>query len=165
MNDRPTSGTVLKTISMIYLAIVTVMVIFSLFVFYQNNISEAAPIEDRQFTLVLRYVLFVFAPMGVIAGYFIFKKLISAIPQGASLREKINRYQIAMLIRAACLEGPGLLAAVFAFISKDNSFLLITAIIVVLFGLLRPTVYGITSDLNLSPAEAARLNNPDSPLD
>lgn len=164
MNNRPTSGSVIKTINIVYLSIVLVMVMFSLFVFYQNSGNEVES-ADMEFATMLRYVLFVFAPMGVIAGYFIFRKLTSAIPPSASLREKLFRYQTAMLIRSACLEVPGLIGAVFAFISKDNSFLLITAIIVVLFGLLRPTVYGITSDLNLSPTEASQLNNPDSPLD
>ena len=72
------------------------------------------------------------------------------------------KYQTAVLIRSACFEMPGLVAAVSALITGDNSFLLFTAIVIVLFLLVRPSVYTITSDLNLSQGERNLLENPSS---
>jgi membrane protein implicated in regulation of membrane protease activity len=74
------------------------------------------------------------------------------------------KYQTAILIRSGCFEMPGLFGAVAALITGDISFLLFTAIVIVLFLLLRPSIYTITTDMNLTQRERTLLENPTSPL-
>ncbi len=157
-----TSKSTLSVLNIIYFSLIMMLTLFGAVVFFINVSGEVA--SDPELTLLLRYVLFGLLPIGLGAGYFIFKQFMQTIPPPQSLREKLMKYQTAVLIRSACFEMPGLVGAVAAFITGDNSFLLFTAIVIVLFLLLRPSVYTITSDLNLSRGERAILENPSSPL-
>lgn len=148
--------------NMIYYSLITMMGLFALVVLYLNTSGAIAPNPER--ALTFRYVLFALLPIGLGAGYFIFKQGMQAIPPSVSLREKLMKYQTALLIRSGCFEMPGLFGAVAVLITGDISFLLFTAIVIVLFLMLRPSIYVITNDLNLTPGERAILENPSSPL-
>jgi len=159
---NPTSKSVLTGLNMIYFSLITMMGLFALVVLYITASGDITP--DPDMTLLLRYVLFALLPIGLGAGYFIFKQWMQAIKPTLSLREKLMKYQTAVLIRSGCFEMPGLFGAVAAMITGDISFLLFTAIVIVLFLLLRPTIYTITTDMGLSQKERNLLENPSSPL-
>ncbi len=157
-----TSKSVLTALNMLYFSFIMVMTLFGAIVFFltvSGNITQ-----DAELALIFRYVLFVILPLGLGAGYFIFKQGINAIKPTLSLREKLTKYQTTVLIRSGCFEMPGLFGAVAVLITGDLTFLLFTAIVIVLFVLLRPTIYTITTDMNLSTKERAILENPSSPL-
>lgn len=157
-----TSKSVLTALNMIYFSLITMMVLFSSVVFY---ITSSGNVEgDPSLTLIFRYVLFVLLPMGLGAGYFIFKQWMQTIRPELSLREKLMKYQTALLIRSGCFEMPGMFGAVATLITGDLSFLLFTAIVIVLFLLLRPSIYTMTTDMNLTQQERSILENPSSPL-
>jgi hypothetical protein len=159
---NPTSKSVLTALNTIYFSLIGMMGLFALVVLFINASADHAP--DPELTLIFRYVLFALLPIGLGAGYFIFKQGMRAISPSLSLREKLMKYQTAVLIRSGCFEMPGLFGAVAALITGDNSFILFTAIVIVLFLLLRPSIYIITQDMNLSNTERATLENPTSPL-
>ncbi len=159
---NPTSNSVLSALNIIYLSLMMMMIMFGAVVFFLNTSGGIG--HDAELTLLLRYVLCGLLPIGLGAGYFIFKQFINSINPSISLREKLMKYQTAVLIRSACFEMPGLVGAVAALITGDNSFLLFTAIVIVLFLILRPSAYTITSDLNLTQDERALLENPLSTL-
>ena len=159
---NPTSKSVRTGLNMIYFSLITMMGLFALVVLYITASGDITP--DPDMTLLLRYVLFALLPIGLGAGYFIFKQWMQAIKPTLSLREKLMKYQTAVLIRSGCFEMPGLFGAVAAMITGDISFLLFTAIVIVLFLLLRPTIYTITMDMSLSQKERNILENPSSPL-
>lgn len=164
MTQVPTSKSTLTAMNMIYFSLVSIMTFFGMIVLFLNYSGGINSGVDKDFALILRYILFALLPGGMAAGYFIFKQSLASVYQNLSLREKLMKYQTALLIRSACLELPGLFGAVAALITGDNSFLLFTAIIIVLFFLFRPTKYSITNDLNLSQSERTILENPQSPL-
>lgn len=157
-----TSKSTLSALNMIYYSLIMMMTMFGAIVFFINTSREIT--NDPGLTMLFRYALLALLPVGLGAGYFIFKQLNKAINPAISLREKLMKYQTAVLIRSACFEMPGLVGAIATFMTGDNSFLLFTAIVLVLFILERPTVYTITRDLNLSPGDRAILENPSSPL-
>ena len=159
---NPTSKSVLTGLNIIYFSLITMMGLFALVVLYITASGDITP--DPDMTLLLRYVLFALLPIGLGAGYFIFKQWMLAIKTTLSLREKLMKYQTAVLIRSGCFEMPGLFGAVAAMITGDISFLLFTAIVIVLFLMLRPTIYTITTDMSLSQKERNILENPSSPL-
>ena len=165
MSQPITSKGLLTTLSLIYFSLVFVMTFFGLFVFYLNYSGTNEAVADEGFAQTLQYALIVLTPGGVAAGYFIFKQQLSTFPATATLREKLNRYQTAILIRSACLEVPGLFGAVAGMITGVNSFLLFTAAIIVLFVLLRPTAFTITNDLGLSQADRNILENPEGKIE
>jgi hypothetical protein len=159
---NPTSKSVLTALNTIYFSLVSMMGLFALVVLFIN--ASADHTRNPELTLIFRYVLFALLPIGMGAGYFIFKQWMQAINPSLSLREKLMKYQTAVLIRSGCFEMPGLFGAVAALITGDDSFILFTAIVIVLFLLLRPSIYIITQDMNLSNKERATLENPTSPL-
>ncbi len=160
MNAAPTIKSVLTALNLIYFSLVSVIASFGLIVLYLNYSESLSTDADPEFTLLLRYVLFALLPIGIGAGYFIFKQTLASINASMSLKEKLFKYQTALLIRSACFELPGLMGSVAALITGENSFLLFTAIVVVLFLLVRPTLYTLTNDLNLSASERSILENP-----
>ncbi len=164
MTQVRTSKSTLTAMNMIYFSLVSIMTFFGLIVLLLNYTGGISTGMDKDFALMLRYILFALLPGGMAAGYFIFKQSLASVNQNLSLKEKLMKYQTALLIRSACLELPGLFGAVAALITGGNSFLLFTAIIIVLFFLFRPTVYSITNDLSLSQGERTALENPQSPL-
>ncbi len=164
MTQVRTSKSTLTAMNMIYFSLVSIMTFFGLIVLLLNYTGGINTGMDKDFALMLRYILFALLPGGMAAGYFVFKQSLASVNQNLSLKEKLMKYQTALLIRSACLELPGLFGAVAALITGDNSFLLFTAIIIVLFFLFRPTVYSITNDLSLSQGERTALENPQSPL-
>lgn len=159
---NPTSKSVLTALNTIYYSLISVMTMFAFIAFYISVTGAITP--DPEFALMLRYVLFALLPIGIGAGYFIFKQGMNTINPSLSLREKLMKYQTAVLIRSGCFEMPGLFGAVATLISGDISFLLFTAIVIVLFLLLRPTTYNIATDMNLSSMERSILENPSSSL-
>ena len=164
MTPASTSKSLLTSINIIYFSLVGVTTSFGLVVLFLNFSGGIATEVDADFALLLRYVLLVMLPVGLGIGYFLFKQLTASISNTISLKEKLFKYQSALLIRSACFELPGLLGCVTALIANDNTFLLFTGIVIAIFFLFRPTVFSITTDLNLSQNERSVLENPLSPI-
>lgn len=159
---NPTSKSVVGVINLLYYSQVMMIVLFSAVVYYLYMTGNITP--NPELALIFRYVIIALLLAGISVGYFIFKQQMSAIRSALSLREKLGKYQTAVLIRAACLELPGLFGAVSVLTTGDISFLLFTAIVLVLFVLVRPSTYAIATDLNLTPSERSILENPSSSL-
>jgi hypothetical protein len=94
----------------------------------------------------------------------VFKQQLSGIDSESTLRQKLTRFQTAILIRSALIEVPGLLGAVFALITGDLTFLFFTGMVVALFVYWRPTVDTISADLQLSEQERMVLSDPEGIL-
>jgi len=84
--------------------------------------------------------------------------MIIRIDANVTLQQKLNNYQAAMLIRAACLELPGLLGGVISMITGDNAFLLFSGIMAAFLLVWRPGRTAIQESLELSQEEAAELD-------
>lgn len=90
-------------------------------------------------------------------GHFYFKSAVEKIGSHLALREKVLKYQQISLVRVALIEIPGLMGAVAAFVTGYLSFLAAPLLMVVVYILLRPTAFTISSDLSLSDDEKAQL--------
>ena len=159
-----TSKSYLSTLRIIYLALVASMTLFGVVSFFLTVTDSIEVNADADFVLMMRYILFAVTPAALGGGYFVFKNTLSGAVGLPSLKEKLMKYQVAVLVRSASLEIPGLLAAVAALITGELSFLLFTAIIIVLFIMLLPGINTIVQDLNLSRKETFILEKPDSIL-
>jgi len=133
------------------------MVGFAVFVYVRIYTGQEMAPVDAAFESLLRMVVIATVPVGMSISYVAFKAVLKGITKELSLAEKLQRYQGAVLIRAAGLEMPGMFAAVVAFITSNVSFLLFTAVIVVLFLLFRPSINAITNDLQLTTLERSEL--------
>lgn len=159
-----TSKSYLLMLRIIYLAMMGSMTIFAIVTFIIVSSQDNTVNQNPDLTLTMRYILFAVTPIALGIGYFVFKRLISSSIQITSLKSKLFRYQQAVLIRSALLEIPGMVGAAATFITGDLSFLLFTAIMIMMFLMLMPGVGAIVQDLGLSQQEKAILENPDSIL-
>lgn len=153
----PTARQILTTLNLVYFALPVVMVGFAMFVYFSVTTGQPTAPADAEFESLLRILVIATVPVGMGIGYFAFKNVSKGITPQMPLQVKLQRYQIAVIARAAGFEMPGLFAAVVALITNNVSFLLFTAVIVVLFLLFRPTVNSITNDLQLTHTERNEL--------
>lgn len=160
MKQTVTSKSYRLTLNIIYLAQALVIVFFSLVVLFLNASGELPPANDlsETFQILIPLVTIVFLS----SAYFVFRTLLSKIDQSWELRKKLPKYQVAVMVRSALLELPGLLGAVAAMITGTMYFLSASLLVVIVFIMLRPTLYNIVEDLRLSAAEKALLEDPNS---
>ncbi len=149
----------LTSINLIYFALVLIMTGFAVFVYVWIYTGQKMAPVDAEFESLLRILVIATVPMGMGIGYIAFKAGLKGITPDMPLLSKLQRYQNAILIRCAGFEMPGMFASVVAFITGNESFLLFTAVMVVLFLLFRPTVNSITNDLQLTATERMELEN------
>lgn len=157
-----TSKQYLSNLNLIYFAQGGMMLLFTGVLFglvYSGNIITD---PNGELTKMLTYVLAIVLVSGFSGAHFLYQFLLSRINKGLEFKAKMPKYVGAMLVRSACLELPGLFAAIVFFLSGNFYLLLIPVFIAVVFFLLRPTPATIAEDLNLTPSERALLDNPDA---
>jgi hypothetical protein len=143
------------TLNLIYFAIMTVMIVFSAVAAFVGS-----PTADPQLAETLKFIVPVAVVVFLTASYFVHKVSLQRIKKAKEFKSKLAQYQSAVLIRAAPIEGAGLLGAVATLVTGEMFFLAATAVSVILFILQRPTIFSVVEDLSLTPAEKARLENP-----
>lgn len=93
-------------------------------------------------------------------GYWLFGNQMKNAKAGNNLSDKLHTYRSASIIRWALLEGAALAALVFYLLCGSVVLLAVAGISLVVFLLLHPNVMRLKIDLDLSPAELARLDDP-----
>ena len=154
-----TTRDIFMKLNVLYFSQLFFMVCFGVVALYRSGQAGL----DEHSTTVYKYILLVFVPVGWATGYFVFKNLRSSV-KALGLKDKLGKYQAAMLIRAACLEVPGLFGGVITFITGDRSMLLFMAIEVVMFVILRPTPQSLVDDLSLESNEKSSIEDPETVL-
>ena len=137
-----------------------VLIFFSVIVVFLHTSGQLSHTEDLR--EIFLYMVPAFTIAGLSAAYLIYKYTIGKINPALSLHEKLIKYQSACMVRMALLEAVGLVAAVATFLTGYFYFLICPLLIVIIFILLRPSVYGITEDLNLTQDEKGKLEGKDA---
>lgn len=94
--------------------------------------------------------------VSLIAGQFLYKQQISNL-QELSAENKINKYQVAFIIRTALFEFPSLLNIVGFLVSGNIIFLIASLIFFVFLLATRPKKQTIIDELNLSYPDTEKL--------
>lgn len=162
MSKSFTSKKYLSQINLIYFTQAGVMLAFSAVVFALVYSGQFVPTTDEALTNNLTYLLIAVAVVGYAGAYFFYRRMLSRIDKTKELKKKMPGYLAALLVRSACLELPGLLAAVVMFMTAKLYLLAIPVFTFVVFYLVRPTPSTIAEDLQLSPKEKSMLDNPNA---
>lgn len=149
---------------MVYLPQAIIPMFFALVVIYLKSTGALSP--DSAATERFQIILYSSIPGGIIASFLLYKQRLRTVSTSfLTLREKIKRFQGAILIRAACLEMPAFFGGIVAFLSGDLIYLLSTALMVILLIYFRPTPAKICEDLQLSEGERSVLMSPDAVIE
>lgn len=94
--------------------------------------------------------------VSIALGQFLFKKQLSNL-QERSADDKINKYQVAFLMRTALFELPALLNIVGFLVSANFVFLIVGVVFFMLLVSARPSKQAIIEALNLSYPDTEKL--------
>tara|TARA_R110002012_G_scaffold39867_16_gene110010 strand:+ start:3533 stop:4030 length:498 start_codon:yes stop_codon:yes gene_type:complete len=147
-NNTPafTSRSFLRTLTIIHLALVAGVLVFGIMSYLQtkNQILSFTYSGDVMF-----YVVPFMAITGILAGSYLYKNIMSGLASKKTLKEKLNGFQTASIVKYALLEGPAFLSIV-AFSNEGNQYFIIIALLLLGWLIIqRPTRDKVEKDLML----------------
>jgi F0F1-type ATP synthase membrane subunit c/vacuolar-type H+-ATPase subunit K len=147
---------VLNTTRIIHLALLAGQAMFGLVAF---SITPKNVVNAQANNNVLFWLVPVIAIGSAMAGHLIYQQLMKSSLTKISVKEKIQSYRAATIIRDALLESPSLFAIV-AFILTGSKLLMIIPLFVIgYFIYLMPTKDKMENDLGLSYEEKSELDS------
>lgn len=159
---RPlTSKQYLFQLNLIYGGQAFFILVFGAVVFLMN---QSSPPTESPSATVMSYILVAVVIASLTTAHFIFGMMVKRIAREIVLKDKLQKYLTAVLVRSAVLEFPGLVASVISLVTGSQVPLIAVLFIVVVFFILRPTTGQIIGDLSLSHQEAGILKGPESTL-
>ena len=138
---------ILRILSIIYFTFLGAQLLFGALAFLnqENTYFDYSNTND-----VFIYAVPVFAVSSIVIGIVLFGQQTADLSYKSSLKEKLEGYQAAVLVRMAFLEAASIFGII-AFILKGNLFsLLISGLVILYFLTLRPGKVRAENDLNLS---------------
>jgi hypothetical protein len=153
-NDN--SSEFLKSINIIYFALLAGQIMFLMVAFFVAK-DVVITKQVKEMNNLFQFIVPVYAIGGIAMGYLISKSLLKKIDKKASLDEKLNKYRAALLVKFALHEVPVIFALVVYLISKNNLYLGIALVTILLFLFIRPGRDAIIQDLELNSQESRNL--------
>ena len=139
----------IKTLTIIHGSLCIGLGVFGAFAYLQNG-SFAVTTDSND---VFIYIVPIIAIASYFGSKFIYQNLIRNLPKGEPLTTKLQRYQLASILKYALIEGPSFLA-LFAYYNSGNAMHLVIAISLLIYLFFqRPTWEKLKSELPLSLEE------------
>ncbi len=143
----------LKTLSIIHAALVIGLLVFCGIVFWNDPSFEAS----ADSTDVFVYLVPIVALLAYFTSNIIYQKLIDQIERNQIIKQRLERYQMACIVKYAFIEAAALFALV-AYYYQGNALHLVIAICIIAYLISqRPTVSRLQSDLWISLDEKRQL--------
>ena len=159
-----TSKQYFNTITIIHTALLIMQIIFGVIAYFMKS-SAMFQNSDLELGSVLLVVSVVVAVGGIAASTFIGKAQIKSARQKTNLKDKLNAYKAALLIKLALLEMPTIFVLVCFLLSGNYYMLAFAMAILILFYINRPSVNNLVMDLELNQADRSTVESPNSILD
>lgn len=146
-----------KALKIVHFALIAGLIFFGLISFCLHQFGfESTSIE-------LQNIFIYFIPMFVLVGYLVsnvlFKNRLNHCKGKSELKEKLNDYRSALIIRWAFLEGPAFLAIVAHLLTGYITYLAWAGIIIFYLIAIMPTISKTVTDLELDYEEEHSLKN------
>lgn len=151
------------SLTIIHAALVMGQVLFAGVAYYIHSQQSQRQVASTGDDITL-YLTVAMAIAGVAGGHVISTSKIKSLRNLKSLGEKLSGYRTALILRYALLEGPSLFALVNYLTSGNIIFLAISAMLVAITILFRPSKERAIIDLEPNPVEKKDLENPDATL-
>lgn len=139
----------LRVLSLIHISLFSGLLLFAIFAYFQNGGFTAAMNQEDLFIYIVPTV----AATGYFVSQYLFRKLLSGIKKDEKLKSKMGKYQTALLIQYALIEGPAFLA-LFAYYGTGNALYLVIAISLLAYLFTKkPTAAKLIKDVPLTLEE------------
>jgi len=144
-----TSKEFFKSIQIIHFALVIGVFVLGIFAFYFHYSGlEMEGGEDMNFGL--KYVVPIFAIIGVFASNLVFKNKLKDCTRKTGLKEKLNNYRSALIVKFALIEGNSFFALVAYLLTGKLLYLGLAGLLLIVLILYRPTKEKLIFDLELN---------------
>jgi hypothetical protein len=150
-----------NTLNVLFLALLSGQFIFFAVTLYLSYSGQFTAV-DEQFEHVLMYVAPVAVIVGLAASFAVTQSKLAALKQLRTLSEKLTAYRTAMITKYALLEFPCFFALVCYLLTSHYIFLMLAVLLILVFLINKPLPEKAASEMELSQAERALLNNPDT---
>lgn len=158
-SNKVTSKDYFKTMQILHLAMIAGLVFFMLVSAFFVRGLLLEPIDSG-----IMSILMVVVPLLIFGGLFgstlLIKNKLNVAKQKPNLTEKMSDYRAALIINFAMLEGPSFFAIVAYMLTGNLLFLGMAGLLLLVFFTIRPTTEKAIRDLELSPDEIKRINDP-----
>ncbi|MBW7675078.1 hypothetical protein [Chryseobacterium chendengshani] len=142
-----------KMMSLIYNALLAGMIIMGGMMFLMNP-SKNLDFDLNNQLLAIMLVVMVTGVFGSNLGYNFLK---NKIDNNDSIREKIAKVQGATIAKLAFIEAPALLGIILYMVESNLAFLMLSAIMILYFLVLKPSKDKILDDMNLTSEERRKF--------
>lgn len=148
LNQRNlTPNSFLRTVVIIYFALLISMVLFGLVAIFSTSPWEIGMPPSGE---VFLYFVPIFTFLGVLFGRVIYKRKLDSLINENSLKNKLVGLQSALIIKFAFVEAPYLLGIVSTILTGNIFYLMISGTLVMYFITLKPTKSLIIKHLDLN---------------
>jgi hypothetical protein len=110
-------------------------------------------------------IFYVLMPLLAVVGYFcnriVFKRDLNKLKYKDDLIEKMRGYRFAVIMKYAFLTIPSLAASFISLLTKEETFLSLSILLILLLFVDKPSPVKAAKDLELHSADAQTISNPD----
>lgn len=114
---------------------------------------------DQDASFGWRYIVLGVMVGSVGLGFFLFRSTLRSLNRLSDLRNKLQKYRQAILIRSALFEVSGFVSAAAALVTNNISFLLFSIVALVLLLLYRPSRISFLNEAEVSTKELEMIKN------
>lgn len=159
---KMTSGGYFKSIKIVHIALVVGIVFFTL-VSILLQIKGFGTV-GQEIDNVLLIVVPIFALIGIFASTLVFKNKLNGIRKKSSLKEKMEEYRSALIIKFALIEGPSFFVVVSYLLTGNYIYLGILVILIIVFLIYTPNKTKFINDLELTKNDSELINNSEAEI-
>ena len=148
--------TQVASMRMVYYAMSAPIIVFSAVLYF---LVETGALGQPDYSLapLLQTIAMIAVPLSLAAGYFVFKSGLRKISTTLPLADRLRKYFVLLMIRAAIFEAGFLICFVAVVLTRELLFLTAAPVILFIFLLLRPNAESIALDLNLTGTEKSQV--------
>lgn len=158
---KQTSKEYLNTLSVLHFAFLSGQLMFAGVAYFLHQ-SGGFEANASELGNIFKIVVPIFVLSAIAGSYFLFNFKVKDSREKKELSKKLVDYRIALLLKLAVLEGASLFSTMSYLLTKDLLFLSMTALVVIVFVLQRPSLNNIVEVLGLSHQEKQTIENPDN---
>ena len=143
----------MQLIRVIYSAQIVGLLLFLLVALYLSKSSPTFEFNlEDPFTIIVLFI-----QIAIPVGYIYSNKIFKSYEPNGTLKEKLPKFQLGLIIRLAFIQGAGLFSIVCLLLSSNLYFVIFTSFALILMILNYPTPEKIGETMDLTPAEIELL--------
>jgi hypothetical protein len=129
-----------KAMLVIHSAFLYAQILFAITIYFVTNKNEAC--FDEATSRIIETVVTLFTVVSVLTAFTLFKKKVQILKDDVAMNavEKIEQYKVFSIVKFSLLEASCLLAVLAYFLTTNINFMIVAAILVLIFAAQRPTL-------------------------